>query len=285
MKEKNKNQLLIGVSEIPIIMGLSRFKTAQELFYEKLGLHEKKPQTLPMKIGTFFEDKIFQFWCQMTSRDHNDYIYQDTFKNKILIGHPDYYKKDKKELIEIKFLSSLKDINAYAWQINTYLGLSKIKHGYLVYLLNNQKIDAIEYTFSKEMFEVATSYAESFQKALLNRDESLIPLPYSELTPDKMEIYYDRDLNYWLYELREINNQIEELKNRQDTLKSYIKQFMLMNRLDKLQNTFAIATIVKSKRTELDKEALSKDIDITKYLKTIEYDFLKITFKDEKQNK
>jgi putative phage-type endonuclease len=57
----------LGASEVAIALGLSPFKTPLALYWDKHGLSETTPPTLPQKIGTYCEPavlRLYQDWLE-----------------------------------------------------------------------------------------------------------------------------------------------------------------------------------------------------------------------------
>lgn len=58
--DAEKRRSYVGASDVPIIMGLSPWKTAYDLWAEKTGLIEPAEPNEHMQLGTYLEDAVFR---------------------------------------------------------------------------------------------------------------------------------------------------------------------------------------------------------------------------------
>ena len=56
----------IGASEVSAIVGLSPFRTAHDIYLEKIGAVDPTPETLPQKRGRILESALRDWFCEDT---------------------------------------------------------------------------------------------------------------------------------------------------------------------------------------------------------------------------
>lgn len=119
----------IGGSDIPVIMGLSPFKTRWQLLQEKAEIVENTfTGNLATRYGQMIEPKI---------RDYINRTYKRNFEpNRVIVGdfraHTDGFDAKEEEVLEIKSTS----------RVHSYLIEYKI---YLVQLLKYMQVNKVEY--------------------------------------------------------------------------------------------------------------------------------------------
>lgn len=93
-------RLRIGASDIPIILGLSPYKTAIELYYDKIGVSEQEEiqamsygkRMEPKILEGFNEDALFEFTPAVLESDENTWA----------ICSLDGYNEEMRAFVEIK---------------------------------------------------------------------------------------------------------------------------------------------------------------------------------------
>ena len=125
----NRNDY-IGGSDIPVIMGISPFKTRYELLLEKAGLKENEfTGNKYTEYGQILEPKI---------REHINKLYKTTFEpNRVIVDdlrcHSDGF--NGKAILEIKTTShifeNVDDYRVYLVQLLLYMQMNSVKKGIL----------------------------------------------------------------------------------------------------------------------------------------------------------
>lgn len=163
----------IGGSDIPVIMGISTFKTRYELLLEKAGLKEDDFEgNKYTEYGQALEPKI---------REHINQIYNTTFEpNRIIKDdlrcHSDGFNGEA--ILEIKTTShifeTVDEYKVYLAQLILYMQMNKVKKGILA------------------VYERPEDFSEEFDA--------------DRLTPYEIDIKDYKDL------LEEVNNEIDRFR-------------------------------------------------------------------------
>ena len=108
--EEDRN-LYIGGSDIPIIMGISPFKSYYQLLKEKVGIEEpEKVENEYVDYGNIMEEKIRDF----VSKNHSTCYEEDKLIKDDIRCHVDGYNGN--EIIEIKTTSKIhKRVRTYKY--------------------------------------------------------------------------------------------------------------------------------------------------------------------------
>lgn len=222
---KEDRERYVGGSDIPIIMGISPFKTRYELLLEKAGLKEiEKVDNEYIRYGNTMEEKI---------RDYINKTYEKDFKEgKHIINdircHTD--GEDKDCILEIKTTSQIyekvDDYKNYLVQLLFYMHYAKKCFGYLAVYerpsdfneefeekrLKTYRIDIEDY---KELLEQINKAVDQFRIDLqklkenpLLTEEELMPLDIQSIS-NKIIILEER-----LKEYKKIEEEQKELKNK-----------------------------------------------------------------------
>lgn len=129
--EEDRN-LYLGGSDIPIIMGISPFKTYYQLLKEKVGIEEPEHIDNPyIDYGNVMEGKIRDY---INDTYNTDFV-EDMKINGDIRCHVDGIDKNIKEIIEIKTTSKihkrLRTYKYYLVQLLFYMKEYNVKKGKL----------------------------------------------------------------------------------------------------------------------------------------------------------
>jgi len=279
----------IGVSELPIIMGLSKFTTPLQLWRRKMGLEPYPEISFPMKVGIALEEPAFKLYCE-----HQNLV-PDNFKKQFYVqeknrewlhGYIDFYNEKDGQLFEFKVVSRVNSIDAYKVQVNGYLALTGLSKGKLVYLVNNWGFKEFDIEFDKELWEKSLKAADYFHECIL-RNEPPINLTFMNNTWQEVQ-EMDSELISILYQLDELEDEYDELTKKRDELREKAKTIMINKGYPKVITNNFTAILTESKRTSYDYKAMANDgIDIEKYKKetTVQsFTFKKINFNNTNSN-
>jgi len=127
--EEDRN-LYIGGSDIPIIMGISPFKTYYQLLKEKVGIEEPEHvENEYVEYGNVMEEKIRDYVSQV----HDTCFKEDKLINEDIRCHVDGFNGS--EIIEIKTTSKIhKKVRTYKYyivQLLFYMINYNVEYGYL----------------------------------------------------------------------------------------------------------------------------------------------------------
>ena len=229
---KEDREKYIGGSDIPIILGISPFKTRYELLLEKAGLKEiEEVDNEYTRYGNTMEEKI---------RDYINKTYEKDFKEgKHIINdircHTD--GEDKDCILEIKTTSQIyekvDDYKNYLVQLLFYMHYAKKCFGYLAVYerpsdfneefeekrLKTYRIDIEDY---KELLEQINQSVNQFRIDLSKLKENPF-LTEEELIPTDLTSISNKiiALEERLQEYKKIEQEQKELKNQ---LKDLMKE-------------------------------------------------------------
>jgi len=256
----------IGISELPIIMGLSKFTTSLQLWRRKMGLDPAPVATFPMKVGIAFEEPAFKLYCEEKNLNPDafkrQFYVQDTNRGW-LHGYIDFYNEKEGQLFEFKIASSVNNLEAYKVQVNGYLALTGLPKGKLIYLINNWGFKEFDVEFDAELWKKSLEAADYFYQCILNETP-----PITNVISEEAWQELDNELIQVLYQLEEIENEYDELSKKRDELREKAKQIMIEKNYPRVITNNFTAMITESKRTSYDYKAMAKDgIDIDKYKK------------------
>ena len=227
---KEDRERYVGGSDIPIIMGISPFKTRYELLLEKAGLKEDD-----------FEGNEYTEYGNILEPKIRDYINKEDEKNGIGGGFAEYKKingdirchldgYNGHEVLEIKttsqIYSELNDYKTYLVQLLFYMEQVKCKYGLLaVYHRPNdfdEEFDSsrlnlftIEIEDYKDLLEKINQAVDQFridlQKLKENpflTEEDLLPVDLTKIANDIIA------LENKLQEYKKIEEEQKELKDK-----------------------------------------------------------------------
>lgn len=215
----------IGGSDIPIIMGISPFKTRFDLLLEKAGLKENDfTGNEYTEYGNVLEPKIRDF----INQNREDKFEEGKYIENDIRCHTDGI--DKEMVLEIKTTSQIhekvEDYKVYLVQLLFYMEYTKRKHGKLavyhrpddfneefeVERLTQYDIRLADY---KELVEQINKAVEQFRIDLAKvkenpfiTEEELLPVDLTELSNKVVA------LENQLAEMKKTEKQLKELKTQ-----------------------------------------------------------------------
>lgn len=247
----------IGGSDIPIIMGISSFKTRFDLLLEKAGLKEDTFEgNSYTEYGNILEPKI---------RDYVNQKYEFNFiETKTIVDdcryHADGDDEEKKCMLEIKTTSQIhenvRDYKHYIVQLLKGMMMKDYKKGILAVYERpddfNEKFDKerlnvyyVEIELYKDWCDEINKAVEQFRIDLkkikenpLITEEDLLPIDLTELSVKVVK------LENQLAEMKKIETQAKELKQQ-------LKEAMKMNNIKKWETPTGVKiTLVEDKPDE-----------------------------------
>lgn len=213
----------IGGSDIPIIMGISQFKTRFDLLLEKAGIKENDFNgNKYTEYGNVMEPKIREY----VNKSFDKEFIEDKHINGDIRVHTD--GEDKDCILEIKTTSQihekLEDYKVYLVQLLFYMQETKKCFGYLAVYERpedfNEEFDSnklhiyrLEIKDYKDLLEQINNAVEQFRIDLAKvkenpfiTEEELVPVDLTELS-NKIVV-----LENQLVEMKKIEMQSKELK-------------------------------------------------------------------------
>ncbi len=215
----------IGGSDIPIIMGISPFKTRFDLLLEKAGLKEDTFEGNEYtEYGNIMEPKIRNF----INENREDKFEEGKYIENDIRCHTDGINKEV--VLEIKTTSqvheNVNDYKVYLVQLLFYMEYTKRKHGKLAVYERpedfNEEFDIerltqydIRIEDYKELVEQINKAVDQFRIDLVKVkenpfiiEEELLPIDLTELSNKVVA------LENQLAKMKETENQVKELKTQ-----------------------------------------------------------------------
>ena len=233
---KQDREKYIGGSDIPIIMGISPFKTRYELLLEKAGLQEDNFEGNEYtEYGNIMEPKIREY----INRTFDKNFIEGKHINGDIRCHTD--GEDKDCVLEIKTTSQIHkkvdDYKAYLAQLLFYMQETKKCFGYLAVYerpddfdekfdegrLHVYRIDIEDYKILLEQInEAVNQFRTDLQKLKEN------PL----LTEEDLMPYDIVSISNKILLLEERLKEYKKIEEEQNDLKSKLKELMENNNID-----------------------------------------------------
>lgn len=273
-------RLFVGGSDVPILLGISKYKSQYELAKEKVGI-----------VPTVFEGNEYAVYGQMLEPKIRDYInavneinfQPDTAFNKDICvrGNCDGVDYEEQLLLEIKTHGKNPTMNVYKAQIQLYLYLFDLPAAWLALYERPENFDA---EFDSERLKIE----------VIHRDEDLIQniLQQVELfwkrcealkaNPELSEVdFYSISLKEESNEIAIIANQVEvleqqlasfkEIETQHKALKEKLYALMMEHKVKSFEtNQLKITVVLPTTSTSIDSKKLKEELPevAAKYSKT-----------------
>lgn len=262
-------QLYVGGSDVPIILGISKYKNAFELAKEKVGL-----------VPKVFDSNEYTEYGKVLEPQIRDYInainetnfQPDTAINKELCirGNADGIDYNEKLLLEIKTHGKKPTRDVYEAQMQLYMYLFDLPAGWLAMYERPENFDA-EFDDERLKIEVIhrdDQYIEDILKQIRlfwKRCEAL------KENPDMSEVdFYSISLDENKNEIAVLANQIEKLEIQLHQYKELEKQYKnmkeeLYNAMEKHNikkfetDNIIITRVLPSTRESIDSKKLKEE--------------------------
>ncbi len=226
----------IGSSEVPIILGLSPFESAEHLFNRKLnGLEVAVNEA--MEWGLILEDLIAKEYARRKGvRVYKPkFIFHNVYYPH-LIASVDYLFKDADVILEIKnsrfFKNEIFGMPAYVYaQVQTQLLVSGKGKAIVVALVGGNDLREIELLPDSDMFEKIIVYTKAFKEAIDKKDYNIfkefLSVNQDNSLTDMNNVQSDEISENEINKLIEIDKLIKELENEKSRI------------VDKIKNSYA----------------------------------------------
>ncbi len=159
----------IGGSEVASILGLSPYKSAVTLFYEKLGLIEPAPATTPMKLGNLLEPGIVEAFKHEypTIRVHHENLTFASLEDPRFRANPDAIIEDQDgnlSILEIKFTSQYwtEIPQHYRYQVLWYQFVTGLKNPATLYAVTGGSLRAFTVEYDETLMELVKTAVIAF---------------------------------------------------------------------------------------------------------------------------
>jgi putative phage-type endonuclease len=242
-EQKEQRKLGIGGSDMPIILGLSNYKTPYQLYLEKKGIISDGDKMSPAQYwGNRLEGLI---------RDEFAIRNNVTIETPDTIIHPFYdflranldgYIKEWESVLEVKFATQFMSQEwgedgsdvipmAYLVQVAHYCAITNADSAYIAVLIGGHDYRQYKYSrdleLEKTLFQAASDFWDTVKK-------DLPPPPVTQIDLKLMfpkhqigkAVSVSDDIFSHLKTLNEIKSKIKELQEIEETSKFNIMQYM-----------------------------------------------------------
>ena len=211
----------IGASEIATVMGLNQYKSAHQLFYEKVEGAPEQEDSIAMFMGRYNEDSIadlWQYWesdqiTMMQNYNEKKIVRKCRKINAYLINpqHPHLFASldrvinkngtDKEQALELKTISAFSADQwisgippQYIVQLQQQLLVADLEEGELCILKDGRYMEVYSFSRNEEIINSIIEQSTLFWNNVLEaRKLNAQGLPFEHLEPeiDHIEAYKD----------------------------------------------------------------------------------------------
>lgn len=242
-KQRQERRQGIGGSDMPIILGLSNYKTSYQLFLEKTGL-----------LNDTEKESQFQYWGhRLEPIIKEEFAIRNNIKveasetvvhpfNDFMRGNLDGFIPEWNAVLEVKcstqFMADLwgesgTDIVplSYLVQVAYYCIVTNADCAYLAVLIGGNDYRQYKYTRDADLENMITVAAHNFWECVKKNitppavNQVDLKLMFPKHAPDKIKTINIETLKQ-LTNLREVRSKIRELDALQEALKFNIMQYM-----------------------------------------------------------
>lgn len=256
LEERRKG---IGGSDIGAIMGVNPYKSALEVWYDKVkGNKEEEKENIPAEVGLALEEYLATKFRQWFAKNNNGvdiavervpYILQhpdDSFKRANLDGQ--FYDPTTLDYSIVEFKTTnefgrkqwdedeLPD--SYYLQVQWYMAITGYRKAYVAYLIGNRSFNVKEIPFNEEVVRNLMITAEDFWNNYVLKQ--IPPAPDGSVSAGKIldELYNKEeegkitefppfgDEVEWLEKYNELNTIKKETEKEMEVIKQKIKAEM-----------------------------------------------------------
>jgi putative phage-type endonuclease len=288
-KQRKERQNYIGGSDAAAICGLSKWKTAYEVWLEKTGQGVEKEETLPMKVGMLMESVVADLWSQQYNKKLKKSNKTLFSKNYPFIGaNLDRMIVGEKAFLEVKTAGERfskeweegKVPMAYLVQCLHYLYVTGYEKAYLCVLIGNRELKSYEIfykDYQKQINQIIEKEVDFWKEYVITKTPSPVSADDSEaifqqFLPEIKEPTRELDLSGD----DEAQNLLENLESYKQDKKKIEEQISEIENKIKLKlGEYQVAKTSRyliewrvQERASIDKEKLIADgIDVSKYEK------------------
>jgi putative phage-type endonuclease len=288
-KQRKERQNYIGGSDAAAICGLSKWKTAYEVWLEKTGQGVKKEETLPMKIGTMMESIVADLWASQYGKKlkkSNKTIFSNQYP--FIGGNLDRMVVGEKAFLEVKTAgerfkdewSEGKVPLAYLVQCLHYLYVTGFEKAYLCVLIGNKELKSYEIfykDYEKQINQIIQKEVDFWNNFVVTKTPPPVGasdsdaifqqfLPEIKTPEQELDLSGDDEVQLLLENLeaykqdkKKLEEQISEIENK---IKIKLGEYQVAR-----TSRYLIEWRVQE-RASIDKEKLVADgIDVSKYEK------------------
>lgn len=234
----------IGGSDIAAICGVSPWKTAYQLYLEKIGDIESNTETELMYWGTALEPVIRNEFIKRTGHRVIDGAIINHQQYPFLQGQPDGLLPDLNAILEIKCVNAFAKSKwedagipiEYLLQVAFYCELAKADKVYFAVLFGGSNYQSFEYEYDKEIGPMLIQRAVDFWECVENRtppaavDMEDMKLMYRH-SVQNTHIIADSYIIDSVNKIREMRKAMSELSAEDKRIRAEIMQHMKENEI------------------------------------------------------
>lgn len=267
----------IGASDAPIILGESPFKTAVQLWEEKLGIRDQTAPTGPMKRGHDLEPLARHNFERSTGINVKPLVIKSK-KYPWMIASLDGISDDLKHIVEIKCPGKMDHQTAVEGFIPKKYQ-AQLCHQMLCAGLEK----AFYYSFDGiDGVLIETTLDEMYAYDIIKAEKEFYEKMNSFLPPDDKDVkYVQRATDEWMELSQELRKEVMERKKAEEVYKlrrekeEELKKKLieLANQENSEGNGLRLTKIIKKGRIEYEKIPELQTIDLERFRKPNEVTF------------
>jgi len=233
----------IGGSDIAAVLGMSKWKTALQLWAEKTG--EIEPEDISgveaVELGTELEDFVAKKFTRKTGLavrqapmhyHHKVYDYMRCQVDRLVTGTNDLLECKTTSAWRVKDWEGEEIPADYICQVIWQLGITGRDVGYIAVLIGGQKFVWKKIIFDLHLFEKMVEEAINFWKCVQDKTP---PMAVGDDNPFMVTLYpehgegvkeADESLNESIALLQETKHHISEMEKTKDEIEAKVKQII-----------------------------------------------------------
>lgn len=273
-----KRTQYVGGSDVPVILGLSKYKTQFELAKEKAGIVVPEQISNPyINFGNKMEPTIREYINTMNSLNFHPETFID--KDDYIRSNVDGIDNENEILLEIKTHGTKPTVAVYEAQMQLYFHQTGCDYGWLAMYQRPTDFD-LEFDSSLLKIKEVERDEGQIEKILDTIETFWIRVEYLKEKPDMTETEYysvGNDVNKLVarverfeLEMLDFNKKVKQLKEQQKEFRELLYQKMEEQDIKKIDTgDIVITRILPTTRKSVDSTKLKKELpDIyNKYLK------------------
>lgn len=264
---ENRN-IYVGGSDMPVILGISKYKTQYELAREKTGIEKREFINNPyILFGNKLEPKIREYINAVNGTNFIVDTYID--EERAIRSNVDGIDKEHNILLEIKTHGKNYDQRVYEVQMQLYMAQIGCEVGWLALYERPENFDT-EFDADRLVIKEIERDEEYIQKILSAIETFWIRCEYLKENPSMTEEEYfsqGTELDAQLIELKNIapkllqmKAQVKEFEKREKELKEKFYDSMTENDVKKIETPFIVLTrVLPTKAKTFDKKLFEQE--------------------------
>lgn len=264
-----KRRSFVGGSDVPVILGLSKYKTQYQLAQEKAGII--KPENISNPYIQF-GNKMEPFIREYINTKNSLHFHPDTYidKDEMIRSNVDGIDDENKILLEIKTHGAKPTLKVYEAQMQLYFHQTGCDYGWLAMYQRPSDFD-LEFDASNLKIKEIERDQLAIEKILDAIETFWIRLEYLKEKPDMTETEYytiGNDVDKLVARVERFELQMIEFKEKAKVLETQQKEFreqlykkMEENDIKKIDTgDLVITRVLPTIRKSVDSTKLKKEL-------------------------